>query len=573
MPKNGPVMHAALRGLRVGLGAALGNGSTLRHGINGNARLSLRTLVFTLGFMASGMAAAIATQSATAAGIAPHAPPLVMPSSEQRGAAGAICAAGDAGPGERRAAGDCFPEPVPPSLGPIAGLRHRRRAAGCYTRRAGFQAILKYKAPDMPAVCKKLDDKCWLGSQGFKPRRSLEVVMFTSEEPTRFRLSCAGSRALAGALAADTLDVKLDENGTSFQEAANAVGYGGESHRAILDATRTPKGSVDFFVELHIEQGPLLEQEKTDIGVVTAIAAPAALEVQLYGDGGHAGAQLMPLRNDAGLAGAELALAVEAHTLAMGAGDTVGTIGIFEVSPNAVNSVPRQARLGIAAAQQLGLSTKHMVSRAYHDSLFMARIAPTGMIFIPCREGWSHRPDEFASEKDIGNGLSIAQPVTATVKDEGAEATATAIQTAISEQDGKAAALLIAQAIAAHAKPNLGQVAQPQQKAQTPIVLPALSNLSVTNTTSIPADDVEYRSEQDGTEKFAQDDSCQASAVYPALVAAVYGCQPEVDWWCGVKKVLTSLLVSPSRVRIVVSALRGEWLAADQAACCSVCRM
>ncbi|KAF6252617.1 N-carbamyl-L-amino acid amidohydrolase [Scenedesmus sp. NREL 46B-D3] len=296
---------------------------------------------------------------------------------------------------------------------------------------------------------------------GFKPRRSLEVMMFTSEEPTRFRLSCVGSRALAGALAADTLDVKLDENGTSFQEAANAVGYGGESHQAILDATRTPKGSVDFFVELHIEQGPLLEQEKTDIGVVTAIAAPAALEVHFYGDGGHAGAQLMPLRNDAGLAGAELALAVEAHTLATGAGDSVGTTGIFEVSPNAVNSVPREARLGIdvrdidgqrrdsvvqsildsaatiaerrrvkvtttlinqdppascddriqsaiaAAAQQLGLSTKHMVSRAYHDSLFMARIAPTGMIFIPCREGWSHRPDEFASEEDIGNGVSI----------------------------------------------------------------------------------------------------------------------------------------------------------------------
>lgn len=296
---------------------------------------------------------------------------------------------------------------------------------------------------------------------GFQPKRSLEVMMFTSEEPTRFKLSCVGSRAMAGALAADTLDVKLDENGTSFLEAANAVGYGGKSHQAILDATRTPKGSVDYFVELHIEQGPLLEQEHTDIGVVTAIAAPAALEVHFYGDGGHAGAQLMPLRNDAGLAGAELAIAVEAHTLATGAEDTVGTTGIFEVSPNAVNSVPREARLGIdvrdidgqrrdtvvqsildsaaaiavkrkvkvttnlinqdppascdsriqgaiaAAAQQLGLSTKHMVSRAYHDSLFMARVAPTGMIFIPCREGWSHRPDEFASEKDIGNGVGV----------------------------------------------------------------------------------------------------------------------------------------------------------------------
>lgn len=88
-------------------------------------------------------------------------------------------------------------------------------------------------------------------------------------------------------------------------------------------------------------------QEATNIGIVTAIAAPAALEVRFQGDGGHAGAQLMPLRNDAGLAGAELALAVEAHTLATKASDTVGTTGIFEVLPNAVNSVPRDARLGI----------------------------------------------------------------------------------------------------------------------------------------------------------------------------------------------------------------------------------
>ena len=94
-------------------------------------------------------------------------------------------------------------------------------------------------------------------------------------------------------------------------------------------------------------------QEETDIGIVTAIAAPAALEVKFFGDGGHAGAQLMPLRNDAGLAGAELALAVEEHTLGTGAVDTVGTTGIFEVSPNAVNSVPREARLGIGERAML----------------------------------------------------------------------------------------------------------------------------------------------------------------------------------------------------------------------------
>jgi ureidoglycolate amidohydrolase len=79
-------------------------------------------------------------------------------------------------------------------------------------------------------------------------------------------------------------------------QAAAEAGYGGGSHADILSATRLPKGAVDYFVELHIEQGPLLEQKEVNIGVVSAIAAPAALEVRFSGDGGHAGALLMPYR-------------------------------------------------------------------------------------------------------------------------------------------------------------------------------------------------------------------------------------------------------------------------------------
>lgn len=130
-------------------------------------------------------------------------------------------------------------------------------------------------------------------------------------------------------------------------QAANAVGYGGATYDEVLSKTLVLKGQVDYFVELHIEQGPELEKEAKDIGIVTAIAAPAALKVEFHGDGGHAGAQLMPLRNDAGLAGAELALEVERHTLATGSADSVGTTGVFEIKPGAVNSVPREARLGI----------------------------------------------------------------------------------------------------------------------------------------------------------------------------------------------------------------------------------
>ncbi|EIE18838.1 N-carbamyl-L-amino acid amidohydrolase [Coccomyxa subellipsoidea C-169] len=297
-----------------------------------------------------------------------------------------------------------------------------------------------------------------LRKAGFQPRAPIDVLMFTSEEPTRFGLGCIGSRGMAGELTAALLDEKLDVNGTSFLEASTAAGYGGSTHQ-ILDGTLVKEGAVKAFVELHIEQGPLLEAEGTQLGIVTAIAAPAALRVFFSGDGGHAGALLMPYRNDAGLAAAEVALAVEASVLETGAIDAVGTTGLFEIGPNTVNSVPREAKLEIdirdidaarrdaivasvlktveevaarrkvrhrveminqdapatcsdqvisaaaEAAEELGVSHKRMVSRAYHDSLFMARFAPTGMIFIPCRNGWSHRPDEFATPGDIERGI------------------------------------------------------------------------------------------------------------------------------------------------------------------------
>lgn len=106
-------------------------------------------------------------------------------------------------------------------------------------------------------------------------------------------------------------------------------------------------GELHAFVELHIEQGPLLERDSQQIGIVSAIAAPAALRVVFRGDGGHAGALLMPDRNDAGLAAAELALAVEKATLATGVIDTVGTTGRVVLEPNAINSVPRVAHVEI----------------------------------------------------------------------------------------------------------------------------------------------------------------------------------------------------------------------------------
>ncbi|XP_019075785.1 ureidoglycolate hydrolase isoform X2 [Vitis vinifera] len=185
-----------------------------------------------------------------------------------------------------------------------------------------------------------------LRRSGFKPRRSLEVILFTSEEPTRFGISCLGSRLLAGNEALmKSLETVVDSQNISFFDAARAAGYANDEED--LPSVFLKKGSYSAFVELHIEQGPILEEEGISIGIVTAIAAPASIKVDFEGNGGHAGAVLMPNRNDAGLAAAELALAVEKHVLESGSIDTVGTVGILELHPGAINSIPSKSHLEI----------------------------------------------------------------------------------------------------------------------------------------------------------------------------------------------------------------------------------
>ncbi len=291
---------------------------------------------------------------------------------------------------------------------------------------------------------------------GLRHSHSLEVLMFTAEEPTRFGLGCLGSRVLTGAIDLEAVRALTDSDGVGLEAARLAVGYA-----APLETVRLPNNYFSAFVELHIEQAPLLEQQHLQIGVVGAIAAPASFFVHLQGEGGHAGARLMPGRRDALLAAAEIALAVEEAALKSGALDTVGTSGILEVHPGAINSIPSQVRLGVdvrdvdgtrrdaavqhilktvqavskrrniearveminadppaqsdprvleairLAVQEFGYSSLEMVSRAYHDSLFMARVAPMAMIFIPCRGGVSHRPDEFAAPEDIARGVQV----------------------------------------------------------------------------------------------------------------------------------------------------------------------
>ena len=291
---------------------------------------------------------------------------------------------------------------------------------------------------------------------GFKPRRSIELVIFTAEEPTRFGIGCLGSRMMASVLKPAQALALRDKEGRGLEELRAQAGFTGA-----LESVALSTGRFHQFIELHIEQGPLLDQEGIDIGLVTHIAAPASMRIEIEGEGGHAGGKLMPGRKDALVAAAEIILALEAAAKSSGAIDTVATAGVCEVFPGAVNSVPSRVRLetdvrdtdgarrdrvldalrtacddvatrrGVdittelvnadppatcdaeilaameKAAVDAGKSYKKMVSRAYHDSLFMARIAPVAMLFIPCRGGVSHRPDEYASPKWIGSGVHV----------------------------------------------------------------------------------------------------------------------------------------------------------------------
>lgn len=295
-----------------------------------------------------------------------------------------------------------------------------------------------------------------LQESGFSPRRSIELLMFTSEEPTRFGIGCSGSRALAGQLTESDCDKLIDDQGKSFNQVRKEFGCVGSVADCVLDS--------DYYhawIELHIEQGPELENEQLPIGIVTAIAAPATLSIEITGQGGHAGAVLMPGRHDALCAAAECVLSIERLAKDSVSPDFVATVGELNVHPGAVNSIPSQVRFSVdlrdidldnrdsikhqieltvnsicqqrsvdpvvktlnadppaiasdlvlqAAIRACGSSElpfQQMVSRAYHDSLFIARIAPMSMLFIPCRDGVSHRPDEYTSADQIRHGVEV----------------------------------------------------------------------------------------------------------------------------------------------------------------------
>jgi len=295
-----------------------------------------------------------------------------------------------------------------------------------------------------------------LNDAGIRLDHDLEIVDFLAEEVSIFGVSCVGSRGLAGLLP----DGWLSRTQGELTLRQGIIDAGGDPSRL----ARQKRSDIRAFLELHIEQGPVLETERCDIGIVTAIAGITRIEILFDGQADHAGTTPMGRRRDALVAAARLVGEVErlATDYAKGEGHFTATVGEFSIEPNAANVVPSRARILIDARAELrpdmerfiagidqlavdiqretgvsiaspklisdnfptpadplvmanleqasdrvGARRRRMASGAGHDTAWMARISRAAMIFIACRDGRSHTPDEWAENDDIALGAAV----------------------------------------------------------------------------------------------------------------------------------------------------------------------
>lgn len=289
---------------------------------------------------------------------------------------------------------------------------------------------------------------------GYRLRHPFEVIDFLAEEPNQYGLSCIGSRAMAGELTAENLGFTAPD-GTTLAEGIRLMG--GDPDKLTTPLRR--QGDMAGFVEIHIEQGRVLESAEEDIGVVTAIVGITRIAVDVEGRADHSGATPMGLRKDALVAASKMLAAFEAQAKQEFYSPMVATVGKLEVFPNASNVVPGKVsfvleirsgqpktlaqyqkwadwtirdiageqgvsvrtrilgksdavamdtdlQLAISdAASAAGLKYRSMPSGAGHDAAHVALFAPAGMIFIPCLDGRSHCPEEFSTPEQIARGV------------------------------------------------------------------------------------------------------------------------------------------------------------------------
>ncbi len=310
-----------------------------------------------------------------------------------------------------------------------------------------------------------------LKDEGFEPAFPLEVICFASEESARFGVSTIGSKAMSGILETDALADVRDQDGISVREAVEERGL---SWSNITHSERN-KDEIKSFVELHIEQGVRVEDANAQFGVATAIACPIRLQVQVEGKMGHTGTTPMGKRQDALVAISPLVSFVSEKAEQLSNESSypiVATVSTLTVKPNVMNVIPGFVKVGIdirsvddelkkkmeslirdqcenlenqydvkinvntlvhnasvSLDQALALKLKRlgeevgyksfvMESGAGHDVMNMAKKWPSGLIFIPCRDGLSHHPEEHASLEDLERGVNI---ITAYLKKEASE--------------------------------------------------------------------------------------------------------------------------------------------------------
>lgn len=290
-----------------------------------------------------------------------------------------------------------------------------------------------------------------LNDAGVQTLHPVTVAAFTDEEGARFAPDMLGSLVFVGGLdLQEALDISAIDGARLGDELA-AIGYAGMG--------RGPQ-KIAAYLELHIEQGPILEDEALQIGVVEGVQGISWQEITFEGASAHAGTTPLRLRRDAGLAAARIATGVRDMVKAMG-GDQLGTIGAITLSPNLVNVVAQTAKLTVdlrnpdnaallqaeaglacltseacteahvesrsrslarfdpvafdprlvdaveAAARALGYSHRRMFSGAGHDAQMLARIAPAAMIFVPSANGVSHNVTEYTAPEDLARGATV----------------------------------------------------------------------------------------------------------------------------------------------------------------------
>ena len=356
--------------------------------------------------------------------------------------------------------------------------------AGLTVEADGFGNVIGYKAgknPDLPVVMvgshtdsvpnggnydgvvgvlSAIEAVRSMTDDGFEHDHTIAVVDFMCEESSRFGAATLGSKAMRGELTLQDLHRLVDKQGVSLYDALKERNLNPDAIEHM-----EYKRPVKSFTEIHIEQGKVLEHEAKPIGIVTGIAAPERFYVTIRGNADHSGATPMNLRHDALCGASKIILGIEEIASMQEEPPVVGTVGVVEVVPGAMNVIPGAVKLGVdirsiskvardsvvtlikefidvicekrgllytiepiaqdhpvtmhpamireieGAVKAVDVEYMTMPSGAGHDAMHWADVVPTGMIFIPCREGISHNPAEFADMADIITGAKVLDTV------------------------------------------------------------------------------------------------------------------------------------------------------------------